>query len=875
MQGWGSVAQNYLDSIRQCTYPLRMPLVAFRAAVVCAALAAVASQALATTANDVCAPTADPCLVNGTVIVTPGSVLDFGNRALVFPGGSGKKLELGPGAGVRTMMILARSVTIEPGSAIIAKSGFVDIRTAGNVVVRRSGSTRARIDVSDQVFPGSITIQTAGPNGDVIIEGTVTAQGTGIDAGGGTVDISVSSLTSGGDLVLQGEILAGGGGNSLGGDVVVFTSGNVTSTGTINTSAGDGGDVDIVAGGNASILAAGTAKIDVQGLSAGGDSGDLDIQSLNGDVVLAQPVVATGAPEIDFAGSGGTVSLYADQGSVTIAGAVSAWGAVPDGDGGEVSATAALDITQTGAIAAQGRRLFGTGGFIDYAALRAVRVGPIDVSGECAECGGGDVDVSAFCDVTLPSAISVLANGVNGTVRISTGDTMRVAGIIRAGGRVDLAHRNAGTPPNLSGSTIVPSPLVMVDGTLPQCGCMPGPCGDGVLNCGEACDDGNTQNDATCTADCSREPSCGDGFRDLFLGEACDDGNQVDCDGCARTCQTEACGNFVTECSEQCDEGGVTTPTCQADCRLPPPAGCGDGVHDPAFEQCDDGNLEDCDGCNRLCALETCGNGITECAEECDDFNNDPCDDCSPTCRFEVCGNGIVDCGEECDDGAQNGQPGSVCLADVCLPGEICQVGGPSACIPCQSDAECNVCAGLTCNPQGVCESSGVDCNDGNPCTLDGCSALTGCTHELRNGPDVPECDDGKACTIAECDATLGCVQRVLTDFEGITCHFTTLDELLLDPDVDEKARRVLGKLRTKAAAGVSKAAEGEQLNKLTRVKRGLKKARGRLRKMRIRVERFAGKRITSIDTAAALAAEIDDAVLSVEDLLAAFGFPV
>lgn len=848
-----------------------MPSFALRALAACAmcvVLVRGADAATASTANDICAPAADPCFVLDTFTVIPGSVLDFGSRALVFPGGSGKKLELGAGAGVRAMTILAGSVTIEPGSAIIGKAGFVDVRTSGSVIVRRSGTTRARIDVSDQVFPGQITIETTGPSGDVIVEGTVTAQGTGIDGGGGGVDI-----TAGSDVVIQGDLLAGGGGNSIGGDVSIFTGGSVVSSGIIDVSAGDGGSIDVLAGSGIDFTASGTAKLVVQGTSAGGDSGDIDLQALDGDVVVEQPIFATGADEIDFAGSGGTISLFADQGSVRLSGAVAASGAVPDGDGGEVTATAALDIVQTGAIVAQGRTAFGTGGFVDYSAQRAVTLGPIDVSGTCTECGGGDVDAIGFCDVTLPGGVAVISQGVNGGVRFSTGDTMRVAGIVTATGRVDLLHRDPGTLPNTAGSVIIPDPLIMVDSLIPQCGCMAGACGDGVLNCGEACDDGNVANDATCTADCSREPGCGDDVVDAFLGESCDDGNQTDCDGCSRLCHVEECGNSVTECEEECDEGGIATEACQADCRFPPPPGCGDGFHDTAIEECDDGDLDDCDGCNRLCRLEACGNGVTECTEECDDFNLDPCDDCSPTCRVEACGNDVVDCGEECDEGDQNGQPGATCL-ETCVPGEICQVGGPEPCIPCQDDAECNVCAGMGCS-EGVCVSTGVDCDDENPCTLDGCSALTGCTHDLLNGPDVPECDDGKACTIAECDAEAGCVQRELTDFEGVTCNFTSLDEVLDDVSIDAKAKKVLGKLRVKAATLVSKAAEGEQLDKPKRVKKGLKKARGTLLKMRKRVEKFAGSRIGSLDVAAALAAGIDAAVADIEDLLAAFGFPV
>jgi cysteine-rich repeat protein len=59
-------------------------------------------------------------------------------------------------------------------------------------------------------------------------------------------------------------------------------------------------------------------------------------------------------------------------------------------------------------------------------------------------------------------------------------------------------------------------------------------CGDGQLDSGEECDDGNGRNDDGCLADC-RRPRCGDGFVRAHV-EECDDGNTVDGDGCSRAC---------------------------------------------------------------------------------------------------------------------------------------------------------------------------------------------------------------------------------------------------------------------------------------------------------------------------------------------------
>ncbi|MEL6344302.1 MAG: DUF4215 domain-containing protein [Myxococcota bacterium] len=71
----------------------------------------------------------------------------------------------------------------------------------------------------------------------------------------------------------------------------------------------------------------------------------------------------------------------------------------------------------------------------------------------------------------------------------------------------------------------------------------PGPfCGDGLLDSGEECDNGDFNDDTTadeCRTSC-RFPSCGDGVTDF--GETCDDGNNVDFDGCSSSCVFEGSG---------------------------------------------------------------------------------------------------------------------------------------------------------------------------------------------------------------------------------------------------------------------------------------------------------------------------------------------
>ena len=65
-------------------------------------------------------------------------------------------------------------------------------------------------------------------------------------------------------------------------------------------------------------------------------------------------------------------------------------------------------------------------------------------------------------------------------------------------------------------------------------------CGDGLVDPGEQCDDGNVASGDGCSSSCTREnvqPVCGDGHIDA--GEQCDDGNMMSGDGCSAMCTTE------------------------------------------------------------------------------------------------------------------------------------------------------------------------------------------------------------------------------------------------------------------------------------------------------------------------------------------------
>jgi cysteine-rich repeat protein len=178
-------------------------------------------------------------------------------------------------------------------------------------------------------------------------------------------------------------------------------------------------------------------------------------------------------------------------------------------------------------------------------------------------------------------------------------------------------------------------------------------CGDGRLDPGEECDDGNRNNTDACTNTC-RKALCGDGLR--FEGvEFCDDGNTRDGDGCNKNCAPETCGDKVVQANEACDDGNASNEDeCLNTCAKP---FCGDGfVHLTGNEECDDGNALDTDGCIR-CKKARCGDGFVQAGvEQCDDGNSSDNDLCDNTCKLPVCGDGKRAGNEECDLGLNNGE---------------------------------------------------------------------------------------------------------------------------------------------------------------------------------------------------------------------------
>jgi cysteine-rich repeat protein len=140
------------------------------------------------------------------------------------------------------------------------------------------------------------------------------------------------------------------------------------------------------------------------------------------------------------------------------------------------------------------------------------------------------------------------------------------------------------------------------------------------------------------------DPVCGNGI--VETGEECDDGNQANQDGCSSACKTARCGDGIRQNGEQCDDGNsINNDSCTNECKNP---SCGDGIVQPG-EDCDDGNRVNQDSCTNACKTPRCGDGIVQSNEDCDDGNTNGGDGCSSSCQNE--GGGGGDSNSDCPSG--------------------------------------------------------------------------------------------------------------------------------------------------------------------------------------------------------------------------------
>ena len=345
------------------------------------------------------------------------------------------------------------------------------------------------------------------------------------------------------------------------------------------------------------------------------------------------------------------------------------------------------------------------------------------------------------------------------------------------------------------------------------------PCGDGVCDddsedcasceadCGacEVCGDGacsGDENCLSCDADCGAcPPLCGDG--ECNGDESCDT-CAIDCGDCPDTC-----GDFVCDAGEDC----INCPSdceCKMSCCLDnPTAGCNEPDCEAAVCSLDDyccdvtwdGDCadcaaggetwdgEDCSGVVADCAVcNSCGDGV------CDLVNGEECVGCSEDCgACPTCGDGVCDdtIGEDChtcdlDCGAcpgscceaADGTAGcddATCEAAVCAMDDYCcNTEWDDDCVDCASGGstwmgdECSAVLAdcPQCDPcgDGVCDTEGGE--DCDTCELD-CGACPYCGDgECNGGEDCDTCD-------VDCGACKGdcCVENGSAGCDDVACQ--------------------------------------------------------------------------------------------------------
>lgn len=185
-----------------------------------------------------------------------------------------------------------------------------------------------------------------------------------------------------------------------------------------------------------------------------------------------------------------------------------------------------------------------------------------------------------------------------------------------------------------------------------------------------------------------------------------------------------ACGPVGTVC-ENCTTDKCQIPACDGkSCNLKP---------------VDEGGA--CVGTSGFCTKGSCCKGCLDGAGA-----------CAPGNTLTACGIAsneaikCVDCSDE-----------KPCTADACVAGRCTAPAVP----PGTSCDDGNICNGVSeCSGTSCQAGSALDCDDGDPCTIDSCDGKEGCKHE----PDVgAACNDGDPCTTGEkCDAKAVCAGGVV-----------------------------------------------------------------------------------------------------------------
>ena len=232
-----------------------------------------------------------------------------------------------------------------------------------------------------------------------------------------------------------------------------------------------------------------------------------------------------------------------------------------------------------------------------------------------------------------------------------------------------------------------------------------------------SCTDNNdcTVNDTCSGSNCTGQP------------RVCNDGNECTTDSCV-----QGTGCTAVPKTGSCNDGNIctTNDSCTNGTCTGTAINCNDG------NQCTDDSCDPATGCKHVSKAQDtpCDDGAA-CTpgDRCNDDDNNPNTPrvCEPTGTLN------------CEDGNPCTSDAADCSTNTCPHGPINNGS------PCSTGTLCSV--GQTCQ-SGVCGGgTTINCDDGDPCTIDACSPTAGCTHMA--GADGADCNDGNECTTGDsCD---------------------------------------------------------------------------------------------------------------------------
>jgi cysteine-rich repeat protein len=372
---------------------------------------------------------------------------------------------------------------------------------------------------------------------------------------------------------------------------------------------------------------------------------------------------------------------------------------------------------------------------------------------------GGDANVDG-CHVEVTGLIDVGASG-GGTATIFAMDLTGASSLVirsaadlvatpcPAGLKCIRMTMRSGMPTIEPGASIDTTVEKIVNPALTTC------CGNGALDAGETCDDGNLLSCDGCSFSCTTEPT-----------PACPpDGNEctLDCNPTSGCSYTPESG---TTCSDEPGGNVCTQDVCQAGVCSHPPVVCNDGV-DCTVDACNPST-----GCSATPDDAACADGTTCTTDVCNAISG--CQHANQPNGTACTDSNVCTTGDRCQagacvsTGALNCEDSNPCTADSCNPALACLHFENASLCPCTDGggplpagtacADGNSCSeGDTCDGTGTCvPAPGPLCDDGDPCTLDGCLGIClhldqQCPTDCTAQPDGAPCSDNSVCTTQSC----------------------------------------------------------------------------------------------------------------------------